>query len=49
MQEGYISADKVHGKVVGSYTGNTYSIGDFINVVIKHCNVERRLVDFTFV
>ena len=45
----YLTADKVHGKVVGSYTGNTYCIGDSINVKIKNCNVERRLVDFTFV
>ena len=45
----YYHLDRNHGRVLGDYTGNIYCIGDPINVIIKNCNIERRLVDFTFV
>lgn len=41
--------NKTYLKAIEQYTGTTYCIGNNIDVIIKNCNIEKWLVDFTFV
>lgn len=41
--------NKTYFKAVEQYTGTTYCIGNNIDIIIKNCNIEKGLVDFTFV
>jgi len=48
-KDDYFVLDRVNSRVFGKYTGNTYEVGDLLNVVIKDCDVEKRLIDLMFV
>lgn len=44
----YFVLDRINSKIFDKYTGNIFEIGDQINVVIKNCDVENRLIDLDF-
>ena len=48
MDDDYYEYDESTYRLVGTYTGKTYRLGDAVEVVVAAANVEKREVDFVF-